>query len=137
MALAVLRALADARVLVGLGVAVVASAVGLFMWRRRKPPTAQELEKRRRLEVCRVGRMADGLVTDLHGETIDYVYTVRGMEYTSMQDLSHIRHLLPEGDQRLLGYVSVKYISENPANSIVVGEEWSGLRPLATTGKEG
>ena len=137
MALAVLGALADARVLVGLGAAVVASAVAFFMWRRRKPPTAQELEKRRRLEVCRVGRMADGLVTDLHGETIDYVYTVRGMEYTSMQDLSHIRHLLPEGDQRLLGYVSVKYISENPANSIVVGEEWSGLRPLATTAKQG
>jgi len=134
--LAVLGALAYARVLVGLGVAVVASAVGLILWRRRKQPTAQELEKRRRLEVCRIGRVADGLVTDLHGETIDYVYTVRGMEYTSMQDLSHIRHLLPEGDQRLLGYVSVKYISENPANSIVVGEEWSGLRPHATTAKQ-
>jgi len=136
MALAVLGALADARVLVGLAVAVVVSAVGLILWRRRKQPTAQELEKRRRLEVCRIGRVADGLVTDLHGETIDYVYTVRGMEYTSMQDLSHIRHLLPEGDQRLLGYVSVKYISENPANSIVVGEEWSGLRPHATTAKQ-
>jgi hypothetical protein len=132
----VLGALADVRFLVGIGAAVVASAVGLFTWRRRKPPTAQELEKRRRLEVCRIGRVADGLVTDLHAETIDYVYTVRGMEYTSMQDLSHIRHLLPEGDQRLLGYVSVKYISENPANSIVVGEEWSGLRPHATTAKQ-
>jgi len=136
MALAVLKALADVRVLAGLGAAVVASAVGLILWRRRKPPTAQELEKRRRLDVCRTGRVADGLVTDLHGETIDYVYTVRGIEYSSMQDLSHIRHLLPEGDQRLLGYVSVKYISENPANSIVVGEEWSGLRPHATTAKQ-
>jgi len=134
--LAVLKALADVRVLAGLGAAVVASAVGLILWRRRKPPTAQELEKRRRLDVCRTGRVADGLVTDLHGETIDYVYTVRGIEYSSMQDLSHIRHLLPEGDQRLLGYVSVKYISENPANSIVVGEEWSGLRPHATTAKQ-
>ena len=134
--MAVLKALADVRVLAGLGAAVVASAVGLILWRRRKPPTAQELEKRRRLDVCRTGRVADGLVTDLHGETIDYVYTVRGIEYSSMQDLSHIRHLLPEGDQRLLGYVSVKYISENPANSIVVGEEWSGLRPHATTAKQ-
>lgn len=136
MSLGLLGALSDVRVQVGLGVAVVASTVGLVIWRRRKPPTAQELEKQRRLEVCRTGRVADGLVTDLHGGAIDYVYTVRGIEYTSMQDLSHIRDLLPEGDQRLLGYVSVKYIPENPANSIVIGEEWSGLRPHAKAAKQ-
>jgi hypothetical protein len=136
MSVAVIGALANVRVLVGLGAAVIALTAGLVIWRRRKPPTAQELEKRRRLEVCRAGRVADGLVTDIRGGIIDYVYTVRGIEYSSMQDLSHIRDLLPEGDQWLLGYVSVKYMSENPANSIVVGEEWSGLRPQAAAAKQ-
>jgi hypothetical protein len=129
MLIGVLGSLSGVRVLEGFGAAVVVSTVGFVIWRRRKPPTAQELEKRRRLNVCRIGRVADGLVTDLHGGVIDYVYSVRGIEYTSMQDLSHIQDLLPDGEKWLLGYVSVKYMSDNPANSIVVGEEWSGLRP--------
>jgi hypothetical protein len=129
MFLEVLRALSGARVLASLGAMAVLGALGLILWRRRKPPTPEELEKRRRLQVCRAGRVAEGLVTDIHGQAIDYVYTVGGMEYRSMQDLSHLTHLLPDGDQFLLGYVSLKYMAGNPANSIVVGEEWSGLRP--------
>jgi len=36
--------------------------------------------------------------------------------------------LMPPGPQRLIGAVTLKYSPRNAANSIVVCEEWSGLR---------
>lgn len=126
----------DVRILIGLGCAAVASAGGVFMWKRRKPLSLEEREKLRRLDVCRTGRVVEGVVIDVRGDTIDYIYSARGIEYHAQQDLSSIRGLLPEGDQWLLGQVSVKYMTENPANSIVVGEEWSGLRQPAAAAKQ-
>lgn len=131
MFLGVLGTPVDARVLIGFGAAAVASAVGVYMWKRRKPLTLDEVERLRRLDVCRAGRVAEGVAIDIHNDTLEYSYTVRGLEYQAVQDLSHIRELLPNGDQWLLGPVSVKYIPDNPANSIVAGEEWSGIRQPA------
>ena len=54
-----------------------------------------------------------------------YSYDVRGVEYTASQDIS--RFTVPTGFFGL-GAVCVKYDPRNPANSIVVAEEWSGLR---------
>jgi hypothetical protein len=41
--------------------------------------------------------------------------------------VAHLRTFLPTEFQ-LGGPVSVKYDARNPANSIVVSEQWSGLR---------
>ena len=39
---------------------------------------------------------------------------------------------LPEDPDRLIGPVYMKYTPRNPANSIIVCEQWSGLRAGTT-----
>jgi hypothetical protein len=57
-----------------------------------------------------------------------YSYTVRGVEYLATQDLSALVDVLPAPAATLIGPATVKYTPRNPANSIVICEEWSGLR---------
>jgi len=52
---------------------------------------------------------------------------VGGMEYVACQDLRALAHLLPGELAGLSGHASVKYLPENPANSIVASERWCGL----------
>jgi hypothetical protein len=42
-----------------------------------------------------------------------------------------LRDLLPAEPERLIGWSGMKYSSNNPANSILICEEWSGLRDPA------
>ena len=71
--------------------------------------------------------MAGATVFDVRAEELFYTYSVGGVEYSATQDVSSIREHLPE-DAALAGPATVKYIPRNPANSIVICEEWSGLR---------
>ena len=63
-------------------------------------------------------------------------YTVRGVHYTASQDVSALREFLPAEAHRLIGVSGLKYSSKNPANSILVCEEWSGLRAPVVVEKE-
>jgi hypothetical protein len=105
------------------GVAVLAVHLSL-----RKHLTPAARERRRRLDVGARGRMAGGTVFDVREEQLFYTYSVGGVEYSATQDVSSIREHLPKDAAALGGPATVKYISRNPANSIVVCEEWSGLR---------
>ncbi len=44
-----------------------------------------------------------------------------------MQDVSSLQERIPTS-LSIEGSVSVKYDARNPANSIVLAEQWSGLR---------
>ena len=46
-------------------------------------------------------------------------------EYAASQDVSKLAGLVPKD---VSNAASVKYDRKNPANSIVVAEQWSGLR---------
>ena len=72
--------------------------------------------------------MADATILDFRGDELYYSYRVRGTEYNAAQDISAVRDRLPEDTAGLIGSAMVKYEPGNPANSIVVSEEWSGLR---------
>jgi hypothetical protein len=72
-------------------------------------------------------RQYSGLVLDAGPDLIHYQYELRGVAYFASQDVSALRGLLPEDPARLAGPVNVKYDPRNPANSIVLCEEWSGL----------
>jgi hypothetical protein len=50
------------------------------------------------------------------------------VEYTACQDLADLQSLLPSDRWSAIGPASIKYDPRNPANSIVLCEEWSGLR---------
>lgn len=114
--------------LVILGFAAVL-LIGLAAWilvRVRVSP--EEKEKRRRLVICRIGRMADGMLTDYEGDTLYYSYSVMGVEYAAAQDASALTEFLPDDRDSLVGPVTLKYSTRNPANSIIICEGWSGLR---------
>jgi hypothetical protein len=57
-----------------------------------------------------------------------YSYAVRGMEYQASQDISALESFLPTDRWVILGPVSVKYDPRNPANSMILSEQWNGLR---------
>jgi len=116
-------------IVLGAGVFVAITAVALLLWRMlRRQPTADELERRRRAMINNAGKIGDGEILDVDGAVILYTYSVGGVEYTVGQDASSIETLLPEDRMRMIGPASVRFDPKNPPNSIVLSEEWSGLR---------
>lgn len=112
-------------------------ALGLVLWLRRRRKTPQQLERERRLRLNAMGRITDGTVLDVHegrGERgavqqlLIYRYDVAGVSYEASQDVTHLRHLVDLHSCRIGLPASVKYDAQNPGNSIVIAEGWSGLR---------
>lgn len=119
----------------------------------RKPPSPDELERRRRAYVHRVGRIGTARILDVvslaaesaplrkrgkslglagaapvYRHVVIYQYEIRGVEYEASQDLTSLIE-----DPESLRYLpdmnaSVKYDPADPGNSIIVCEEWSGVR---------
>ncbi len=95
---------------------------------RRVRLTPGERERRRRIQIHRTGRMGDGFITDFQDATLFFTYSVRGVEYAASQEVADLRNLLPSDPAAVVGgHVTLKYAPRNPANSIVLCEEWSGL----------
>ncbi len=124
------------RTLSAIGVGIALGLLLFWLIFRRKRPSAEELERRRRERLGSMGRITDGHLLDartLRGEestsptpeVLIYSYRLAGVVYNCAQDVS----LLPE---RVRGYrldqpLQVRYDPRNPGNSIVVSENWTGL----------
>jgi hypothetical protein len=87
----------------------------------------EERERRRRASLTGSGKVADAILVEVRDDLLFYTYDVRGLEYTASQDISTLRDRVP-GNLSTLGVIAVKYDRENPANSIILAEAWSGLR---------
>lgn len=116
-------------------VAVVSAILGYRAWRRSKV-TPEEKERRRRAALVARGKMGDATITELRGDLIFYSYDVRGVEYIASQDMSLLKDYLPTDLSALIGAVSVRYDAKIPANSIILAEQWSGLRHPAKPDEE-
>jgi hypothetical protein len=92
---------------------------------RRNP---EKRERRRRLHVNGTGRLGDALITEVSEKLVYYTYSVHGVHYSASQDIAALRGKLPPELGPTVGLASIKYSERNPANSILVCEEWSGLR---------
>jgi hypothetical protein len=123
---------------------------GLF----RPSVDPEEAERQRRLHLNRIGRIAEGQVVELveHApETpktssglfgprarplatirarhlVSYSYSISGVIYHTAQDITGL-----ESQVRLERLVagqpaSIKYDPSNPVDSILVADDWSGLR---------
>ena len=126
----------NAAIYVAVGAAVVLVAAIVFRaWLLRRP-TDEELERRRRLGINQSGKMADGMILDVLETTIEYSYDVRGVEYIATQDISALQDRIPGPRLSVAGPAGIKYAPRNPANSIVVCEDWSGLRTGAPAQKK-
>ncbi len=115
--------------------AALAALLALTLWlllRRRKSP--DEMERLRRQYLVQHGRIIDGTILDLtepqspEGRRIlQYQYQIAGVAYESGQDVTHLHAQLAIDISCLGKPASVRYDTQNPANSIVVAETWSGL----------
>ena len=110
----------------GATLVILAGALGYRTWKISRI-SPEERERRRRAELVALGKMGDALLMEYRDGLIFYSYDVRGVEYTACQDVRLLRDRLT-GNLAEMGPVSVKYDARNPANSIVVAEQWSGLR---------
>jgi hypothetical protein len=121
------------------GIAAGAAAAGCITWLivRRRRPSAVELERRRREHLTLHGRITDGSIVDARShdgtestsptpDLLLYRYRIAGVTYDCAQDVS----LLPEctAGYRIDQPVQVRYDPRNPGNSMIVAEDWSGLR---------
>ena len=78
--------------------------------------------------VFRRGKMGDATLLEYRDHVVFYSYDIAGVEYTACQDLSGLEAKLPTDRWSAIGPASIKYDPRNPANSIVLSEEWTGLR---------
>jgi hypothetical protein len=122
-----IRDLASVQVVALAVTLIILLALGIFILVRiRRNP--KDKEQRRRLAVNQSGRLGDATITEVHDSTIFYEYSVRGVLYTASQDIAKLREHIPIEPDRLIGPATLKYSPQNPANSIILCEEWSGLR---------
>jgi hypothetical protein len=113
-------------------------AVGAYVLLRRKSKGPAELERERRVWLDGIGRITDGTVIDVQemepsddqraAVLLIYKYDVAGVSYECSQDVTYLRQWINLHSCRLGLPTSVKYDPHNPGNSLVVSENWMGLR---------
>jgi len=111
----------------------------LYAWATRRRKTADDRERERREGISLNGRITDGTVIDTHeiagddngnlgAQLVIYTYDVSGVTYEASQDVTTLRPYVDLHACRIGLPASVKYDPQNPGNSIVIAEGWSGLR---------
>ena len=124
-----------------LGLAAAAAVAGLAAWmvsyaRQWRKKSPEEIERLRRLDVHRRGRIALGHVVDFmdadsssgQGRLILYHYEVGGVTYEAAQDISALTSLAAAARGLSGQTASVKYDPKRPTNSIIACEEWCGIK---------
>jgi hypothetical protein len=105
---------------------VLVAIIGYRAWKQSRV-TPEERERQRRAGLVALGKMGDANLVEIRDDLIFYSYDVRGVEYTASQDVSLLKSYMPSNLSDI-GPVYVKYDARNPANSIVLAEQWSGIR---------
>lgn len=133
------------------GIAAVALVVYAFV---RPATDPEEEERKRRLHLNLIGRIAEGQVVELaehaapevavrrgligsrpqqvgNGRArhlVSYSYSISGVTYHTAQDITGLESQV-RTERLVAGYpASVKYDPSNPSDSILVADDWSGLR---------
>ena len=112
------------------------AAIAAFAWlgRKRQQP---DQEHERRTWLSQAGRLTIGTALDVQELTDEkdhlqqlliYRYDIAGVAYEASQDVTHLRQFIDVHSCRLGLPASVRYDPQNPGNSIVISETWSGLR---------
>ena len=137
--------------ILGAAAALLLAAAALWWWRRR-PRDPDEIERRRREYLSRVGRIVEGEILEIlespgaaaghvapngggpkapapNGKRslVCYTYAISGVTYETAQDVTGFEeraclHSLINGQP-----ASVKYDPHSPGNSMLIAEDWSGL----------
>ena len=146
--------LADWKVALAMG-GVAIAAIAMIVYAFFRPQVdPEDAERKRRLHLNQIGRIAEGQVVELvehppalqekrsgflgsgarpladnrPRHLVSYSYAISGVTYHTAQDITGL-----EGQIRFERLVagqpaSVKYDPSNPSDSILVADDWSGLR---------
>jgi len=145
---------ADWKLMLAMGGAAIA-AVAMIVYAFLRPEGDPEAEERqRRLHLNQIGRIAEGQVVDLvenppeppkprkrlfglgvhrlvdlrPRHLVSYSYAISGVVYHTAQDITGLESQV-RLDRLVPGQpASVKYDPSNPVDSILVADDWSGLR---------
>lgn len=118
-------------------VLAASAAACAVWWFRRRRPTPEEIERARRLSLALTGRLVDGMLLDVRALPVDegrtltmleYSYRIGGVEYECSQDVTAMGDIVNPTEVRAGFPCSVRYMPGSPQNSIVVSEQWTGLR---------
>ncbi len=134
------------------GAAVAAIAmIAYAFFRPAEDPEA--IERKRRLHLNQIGRIAEGQVVELAAhppeprrrgkslfararplanlsprQLVSYSYAISGVTYHTAQDITGLESQV-RFDRLVAGQpASIKYDPSNPTDSILVADDWSGLR---------
>ncbi len=126
------------------GLAAILGLGSAALWLAlRRRPTADELERARRLFLVQSGRLVDGMFLDIceveapaeHKSEAErtltmllYSYRIAGVDYECSQDITNMGGAVDAARVRAGFPCTVRYQPGNPQNSILVAEEWTGLR---------
>jgi hypothetical protein len=135
-------------------VAAAVAAIAMVAYAFFRPAEAPEdLERKRRLQLNQIGRIAEGQVVDvvehppeeppkqgLFGprarpvpdnrprHLVSYSYAISGVTYHTAQDITGLESQI-KFERLVTGQpASIKYDPANPTDSIIVADDWSGLR---------
>jgi len=120
----------------GAGIFILLLALVLWLLLRNRP-TAEQIEQARRRFLVQSGRLVDGMLLDIcevEGEDgrnltmLLYSYRIGGVNYECSQEITHMQDVVDPAQVRAGFPCTVRYQPGNPHNSIVVAEEWTGLR---------
>ena len=145
---------ADWKLVLGMGGALVAAVAMIAYAFFRPAVNPDEEERKRRLHLNQIGRIAEGQIVELverppeskearkglfgagarplkvmrPRHLVSYSYLISGVTYQTAQDITGL-----ESQIRLERLVagqpaSIKYDAANPSDSILVADDWSGLR---------
>ena len=145
---------ADWKLVLAMGGAALAAILMIAYAFFRPAEEPEDVERRRRLHLNQIGRIAEGQVVELAEHPaepresqrklfgsrarpivdlrprhlVTYSYAISGVTYHTAQDITGL-----EGQIRFERLVagqpaSVKYDPSNPSDSILVADDWSGLR---------
>jgi hypothetical protein len=132
----------DWEIVFGLTAIAGLGAVGLWLLLRKRS-TAEERETARRKFLVQSGRLVDGMLLDIcefeaplepkaeAGRMLTmlvFSYRIGGVDYECSQDITNMSEIIDPGQVRAGFPCTVRYQPGNPQNSIVVAEEWTGLR---------
>ena len=146
--------LADWKLMLAMGGAAIAALAMVAYAFLRPAVNPEEEERKRRLHLNQIGRIAEGQIVELvehppesqparkglfraaarplrdmrPRHLVSYSYLISGVSYQTAQDITGL-----ESQIRLERLVagqpaSIKYDASNPSDSILVADDWSGLR---------
>lgn len=137
--------LRDHQVLATMAAAVACLGGVAWYMATRKHTSDEELERMRRQDLVLGGRIIDGTVLDVSEldpfdsgrpegmQLILYKYEISGVSYECSQDITNLKELIHIADIRIGFPCSVRYDTRQPENSIVIAENWIGLRDTANS----